>query len=290
MVPSAIEITHFYEIALHGNISKAARKLNVSQPSLSITLNRLERNIGATLFVRNKQGVTLTKAGIKLLKQVKPLLLHWENTKQESRASHQEVQGEVVLGCHTTVALFLHQFLPNLLNQYPKLSFAFKHDVSQNTTLSVINSIVDIGIVVSPQKQPDLVIKKLNEVETLFWRSIHDYPAQDICSDQLVLICDPNVPHTQSLLKKWKKLTKKSPRIITSTSLEIVASLTAHGCGIGILPSCFTQTIYQNQLQPVLHSPISKDYLYLIYRKENKNVKAVTVVLEAIKKFLEKHP
>lgn len=287
MIPSPAEITYFHEVALIGNVSQAALKLKISQPSLSLAMQRLEKNVGATLFVRHKQGVTLTPAGKKLLQQVKPLLLHWENTKNDSLAAHHDIQGEITLGCHTTVALFIHQFLPQLLKNHPKLSFHFKHDISQNTTMNVINSVIDIGVVINPIKHPDLIIRKINPAETTFWTSTKPSIMQDIHSDQLVIICDTNIPQTHHLLRKWKTANLNTARIITSNSLEVVANLTVHGCGIGIMSSCFLETLYPKQLNRVAGAPAIFDEVYLIYRKENKDVKAVTTVIDAIKKFAE---
>ena len=287
MIPSPAELTYFQEIANTANFSRAANKLGVSQPSLSLAIKRLEKMMGADLFVRHKQGVTLTPAGKKLYLRTKKLFENWEEVKLEATASHQEIQGEITLGCHTTVALYLRGFLPDLLEQYPGLTFNLKHDISQHITEQVINSLIDIAVVSNPSKHPDLIIKKLNNSETTFWKGAGSRITQDIHSDQLVIICDPNIPRTQLLLKKWKNQSLKSPRIVTSNSLEIVADLTANGCGVGILPSCFTQSIYRDQLYRIPDMPVCSDELYLVYRKENREVKAVVTVLAAIKKFVE---
>lgn len=284
MVPSPAELTYFYEVANLSNFTRASNKLGMTQPSLSLAIKRLEKSVGATLFVRHKQGVTLTPAGKKLLQQVKQLLHHWENTKLEATASHQNIQGEITLGCHTTVALFLHEFLSEILIKHPRVSFHLKHDTSQKTTENVINSSIDIGIVTNPFKHPDLIIRKLNTTETTFWTSKNPTPTQNIRSDKLVVICDPNIPQTQLLLKKWKNEILNSSRLLTTNSLEIVANLTANGCGIGILPSCFIQTIYPNKLYRIPNTPVSQGNLYLIYRKKNREVKIVETVISAIKK------
>lgn len=287
MVPSPEELNYFLAIANASNYSRAASKLGVSQPSLSLAIKRLEKTIGAELFIRHKHGATLTPAGKKLFLQTKTLFDGWENIRLEAAASHQQIQGEIVLGCHTTMALHLRGFIPQLLEQNPKLTFNFKHDVSQNITDQVIHSTIDIGLVNNPLRHPDLIIRKLGSSETGFWKGNGLRPTQNIKSDQLVIVCDPNIPRTSLLLKKWKNNKLKSARILTSTSLEIVADLTVAGCGIGILPACFAQLIYPGKLERIQNTPIFNDELYLIYRKENRDVKAVLTVITAIKKFVE---
>ncbi len=289
MIPSPAELTYFLEIANTHNFSRAASQLGISQPSISLAIKRLEETIGTNLFIRHKQGVTLTPAGKKLYQQIKVLFDDWDNIRLETIASHQDVRGEITLGCHTTVALYFHGFLPQLLEKHPKLTFTLKHDISQNITDQVIDSLIDIAIVNNPLKHPDLIIRKLKDFEFTFWKGHGLRATQDIHSDQLVIVCDPNIARTSFLLKKWKNKNLKSARIVNSNSLEIVANLTAAGCGIGILPSCFAQLIYQGQLEQIPDAPICYDGLYLIYRKENRDVKSVSTVISEIKKFIEKN-
>lgn len=59
MIPYSAEITYFFEVASAGSLSQAAYKLDVSQPSLSMAIKRLENSIGTALFVRHKHGVKI---------------------------------------------------------------------------------------------------------------------------------------------------------------------------------------------------------------------------------------
>ena len=56
-------IRYFLTVCEEGNISMAARKLYVSQPSLSYLITEIEQELGTDLFIRDRNGVTLTKAG-----------------------------------------------------------------------------------------------------------------------------------------------------------------------------------------------------------------------------------
>src|SRR5579862_4637058 len=94
MIPSPAELLYFYEVANSLNISRAAMKLGISQPSLSLAIKRVEKTVGTPLLVRHKQGVTMLPAGKKLLTHIKRLIQHWDETRSYSIASHNEVQGE----------------------------------------------------------------------------------------------------------------------------------------------------------------------------------------------------
>lgn len=284
MLPSAAELAYFLEVSSTLNLSRASERLGISQPSLSLAIKRLEQAIGTPLFVRHKQGVTPTQAGKQLVLHARQLLQYWENTKSEALASHQEVQGYFTLGCHSSIAIYLlSELLANLLEQHPKLEIHLKHDISRRITEQVVNLSIDIGIVVNPYKHPDLIIRKLCNDEVTFWVGEGTRPTQNIHSKQAIILCEPDLTQTQSLLKKCKKLGIHPERIMTMNSLEVIASLTASGCGIGILPTRVAQAMYPDKLKRVPKAPIYSDEVCLVYRHENRNVQAIQAIANTIK-------
>ena len=147
----------------------------------------------------------------------------------------------------------------------------------------MINLSVDIGIVVNPFKHPDLVIRKLCDDEVTFWIAAGNRNIQDIHSKQAVIVCDPDLTQTQSLLKESKNKGFVFERFITTNSLEVVANLTAAGSGIGILPARVANSMYPNQLKRLQNLPVFFDEVCLIYRNENREVQAIQTIIEAIK-------
>lgn len=288
MLPSPAELTYFSEVAQSLSLSRASQRLGVSQPSLSLAMKRLENSFGVDLLVRHKQGVTLTPAGMKLLAQVKPLLQHWANTKIDAIDAHYAVQGKVSIGCRSSLTLYLGHFLQDLMLRYPKLEIVFKFQSSLETTNDVIQSGLDIGVVINPLRHPDLVIYPAGKVELGFWRGQGQNPLQDIHSGSAVIICDLNVPQVQQMLRTLEKNNLRYDRILNANSLEVVAHLTAAGCGIGILPLCYAQISHADQLTKVVEWPTADDEFCLIYRHENKHVAAIQTVISELKALAAK--
>lgn len=287
MVPSATELHYFLEVANTLNISRASERLGISQPTLSLAIKRIESAIGTRLLIRHKQGVSLTQAGKQLVLHTRQLLQYWEKTKTEALASEQKVQGYFTLGCHSTIAMHLaSDFLPNLLEKHPKLEIHLKHDISRKITEEVINLSIDIGIVVNPFKHPDLVILKLCEDEVTFWSSNANRRTQELWSDQTIILCDPDLIQTQTLLKQLKKKGISPQRILTMNSLEVIANLTSKGCGIGIIPTRVAQEMYPESLHRLPDQPVFTDEICLIYRHENRAIQAIQTIVTTIKEFL----
>src|SRR3990167_2344912 len=117
MLPSATDLSYFHEVAVAGSLSSAANRLNISQPSLSIAIKRLERLLSTSLFNRNKNGVTLTKAGNKLLPHIEEMLSRWNSIKAEVISSHHDLVGTVTLGCHLMMSAYMSSIISQLLDK-----------------------------------------------------------------------------------------------------------------------------------------------------------------------------
>lgn len=89
------QIRIFQSIAREGNISAAARKLEITPPSVSNALKLLEEYIGHPLFVRTTRRIELTETGQLLLEQTAAAVESLENSLESIRDQHQEPSGMV---------------------------------------------------------------------------------------------------------------------------------------------------------------------------------------------------
>src|SRR3712207_6216749 len=122
MIPSSSDLRYFIEVAGTLNLSRAAERLGISQPSLSLSIQRLEGTIGVPLLIRGKSGVRLTRAGQRFFTEARNLLQSWENIRSVTLRDESEVSGRYTVGCHVSVALYtLNHFLPDLMRKYPAL-------------------------------------------------------------------------------------------------------------------------------------------------------------------------
>ncbi len=231
----------------------------------------------------------MTQAGKQLLLHARQLLQDWENTRSKVLASHQEVQGCFTIGCHSTMAIHtVSEFLPTLLEENPKLEIQLQHDLSRKIMEQVIGLSIDIGIVANPLKHPDLIIVKLCDDEVTFWVGPGERKIQNLHSKEAIILCDPDLTQTQSLMKMTNKINMGYSRIIKMNSLEVVASLTEKGCGIGLLPARVVQLMSPKKLKRIPNAPVYHDKLCLIYRNENRDIYAIQAIIDAVKKHFRK--
>jgi DNA-binding transcriptional LysR family regulator len=278
------DLHYFIEVSRTLNFSRAAERIGISQPSLSIAMQRVEHDIGTQLFIRHKKGVHLTKSGNQLLLHAKQLTQHWELVKHSVRTAAHAVEGSFVIGSHPSLALnFFSGFLPALLKKYASLEIQIKLDLSRKIVEQIMELAIDLAVVANPIQHPNLIIQKLFQDEVGLWNTAKPHPVADLSSGKAILICDPELLQTQSLLRQLHTKGISYARILDVPNLEVILDLTADGCGVGILPA--TVALRQKKLQRVYEAIRYSDEICLVYRRENKELMAMKAMVTAIKSY-----
>ena len=154
---SLTDVCNFTEVAARSNVTKAAKVLGITQPSLSASIRRLETSLGTPLLLRSKSGVKLTKAGVLFQARAKELQGIWEELGKVTQQRNAEVTSRYTLGCHSALARYiLPSFLPDLMKSHALLDVGLTHGSSREITEAVIDFRLDFGIVVDPRPHPDL--------------------------------------------------------------------------------------------------------------------------------------
>lgn len=115
------QLKHFLAAAETGNFSKAAEREFVSQPALSASIGKLERDLSSVLFLRTKRGVSLTADGHRLLQTARLVVHECARTRAELRG--QDARGRVRIGAIDTLAMpLIKKFVDTLNVRHPEIS------------------------------------------------------------------------------------------------------------------------------------------------------------------------
>lgn len=124
-------LRYFLEVAREGNITHAAERLHISQPTLSKQLKELEGELGKKLFVRGNYSVRLTDEGMLLRKRAEDILDMVGKTEEEFKALGEITGGDVRIGCAESDGMkYLAQRVKSLQERYPRFRL---HLYSGNT-------------------------------------------------------------------------------------------------------------------------------------------------------------
>jgi LysR family transcriptional regulator, cell division regulator len=269
MLATSTEIEYFVEIYQTRHVSKAAIRLGVTQPTLTLSLQKLEGKLGTKLFHRTKRGVVPTEQGTLFYRKSHTLLECWAEAQKGIYRSTSEIFGRFKVGCHQSVGAYvLPKFLDNLHAQAPEIEVELVHDFSRKITEGVVSYNIDIGFVVNPFRHPDLVLKKLGDDRVLFWKRRSGGPLPKR------IFADKNLIQIQEVLGKTHAKEFKGWSLISTPSLELIRTLTLSGQGIGILPERVAKADGADLIPYNSSLPIYEDKIFLAYRKDVLSSKA----------------
>ncbi|WP_240941333.1 LysR family transcriptional regulator [Paenibacillus sp. HB172176] len=163
----------WYRIFLHTaqerNLTKAAQKLHITQPSVSYAIKQIEEALGVVLFQRLSKGVELTDEGRSLLAYVEQsfALLHAAERHAEDLKSLTD--GELRIGASDS--LIKHLLLPYLNRyhqQYPGIRIRLSHGKTPDLTARLKEGLIDCAIIHLPVEEPQLIVKALVSLQDCF--------------------------------------------------------------------------------------------------------------------------
>ena len=169
------QLRGFYEIARERSFTRAAEKLFLTQPAISLQIKALEAELGEVLLDRNRRQIRLTAAGEVLFEHVREILAHVETARNDIAALREELRGRLVIGTSDTNCTYI---LPSVLSQYRQMYPGVELDIRNRMSPEVANLVaadeVDVGLATLPVKHRDLVEEFLFErSEALVCRPDH---------------------------------------------------------------------------------------------------------------------
>ncbi|MCI8659679.1 MAG: LysR family transcriptional regulator [Lachnospiraceae bacterium] len=144
-------------ILQEGGITNAARKLYVSQPSLSQMVKQVENNLGAPIFNRSKDPLTLTYAGQRYMDAARQVLAIHENLKKEIEEINHEDHGKFRLGIPVQRGMqLLPCVLPVFFAKYPHVAIELTEYGSTETEKLLLDGKVDIACMTTIPRYEEL--------------------------------------------------------------------------------------------------------------------------------------
>jgi DNA-binding transcriptional LysR family regulator len=144
-------IRHFVTLAETLNFRRAADKLHMAQPPLTVSIQKLEAELGTKLFTRETTGVSLTHAGHALLAEARKLLFHSNQFKALARDAVEGTGGLLNIGfVGTTTYGMLQRLLPLFRAEFPGVELVLKEATSVVIMEQLEDRVLDIGLVRTP--------------------------------------------------------------------------------------------------------------------------------------------
>lgn len=159
----------FYWTAKEQNLSRAAERLYITQPSVSHAIKQLETELAVTLFYRGAKGVRLSEEGQLLFRQVEQAFQFIESGERQIAEFNNLMRGELRLGSSDSLCkYFLLPSLGRFCNDYPQIRLDLVHGTTPEIIQNVKEGRIDFGIVRLPVEDSTLKILETITVQDCF--------------------------------------------------------------------------------------------------------------------------
>ena len=236
------QLDYFVTAAQSGSLAEAAAKANISQPSISTAIAKLEEQLGVQLFVRHHaQGVSLTPAGRRMLGDARNLLRQAADFEHFATDAGDTVRGELQLGCFVTLApVFMPALITQFTHLYPGVSLRVHEGTQDDLATGLATGKLDLALLYDLDL-PDGI--HLDRMETCQPYALlpEGHPLakrrrvalKDLIAEPLILL---DVPPSRKYFLGLFSAEGLDPKVaFTSSSMEMVRGLVGRGAGVSLL-------------------------------------------------------
>lgn len=268
-----------YVLALHryGHFAKAAKHCLVTQPTLSMQIQKLEAMLGIILFDRSKKPLLLTDVGQRLIPQFQTILNEARKIDDLIHMQGSKIKGELNLAIIPTISThFLPFILPLMQKKYPDLHLKIQEMQTHKILDALDNDQIDVGLLATPIQHKKFFTMPIY-LEPFFVLAHKEHPLakfKQVHYDQLIysdiwLLESGHCLRNQILNTCNLKLKKNQSFAFESGSLETLVNLVDQCGGYTLIPYFHQQQIPKNCKLIPFKKPIPVREVSLVFRREH---------------------
>jgi len=244
-----VQLEYIVALDNYRHFAVAAEKCFVTQPTLSIQIQKLEDTLSVIIFDRSKHPVEPTEIGLKIIDQARLILSESKKIGALIDDEKHEIRGEIKIGVLPTLAPYLIPlFVSPFVEKYPLTSLQVSEFTTDTLISNIKNDQVDVGLLISPIQDPELVEYSLF-YEPFFVYVSHRHPLyknqtidpEGLQTDGLWLLNEGHCFRNQTLNICHTDLKKQSNNrvLYESGSLEALKKMVDKRGGFTLLPELF---------------------------------------------------
>lgn len=285
-------LRYFLEAAREGNITKAAGRLHISQPTLSRQLKELEEELGKKLFIRSNYSIKLTDEGMLLRKRAEDILDMVDKTTDEFKSLDDINGGDIHIGCAESDNIkYFSRIMKKIQEKYPRIRCHFYSSGTDAVNERIERGLLDFAIIVQEVDLSKYNYLKIPSSDTWGLIMRKDSPlAEKPFIQPEDLLDHPLICSRQSMteeMQKWLGEMLDKLNIIATYDLLFNASvMVREGLGYAL---GFDNIIYTGQESPLCFRPLDpalQSPMYIIWKKYQVFTPVASVLLEEMKKQL----
>lgn len=236
------QLKYFLEVASCLNITKAAKNLFISQPTLTVSIKNLEKELGIKLFYRSKQRITLTQEGEVFREKLKPIFTDLVELREEM-ISLGVKENNVRIGMPPMMgALMFPKIFSKFINDNPEIQFTIKENGAIKVLSLLMEDELDLSLLIlQSHSNQSLEFHPLEEKDLKLYVNKKDPLAEkDLVSikelkDLKLILFDDDYFTTKVVKDKFKSFNMKPNIALQTTQINTINHFITQNLGASIL-------------------------------------------------------
>lgn len=287
------QMEYFQMVCRLNNLTRAAERLHVAQPAISVAMQKLEEELGVQLFSRSQKQFTLTTEGQVFLARVEDILSRTQDAILEMHEYRELRKGTIKLGVPPMIGsyLFPHIFA-GFKQVYPSLDLSVIEEGSLAIRGMLERDELDLGIVITCHMSPLLQSELITSGEILVCLSpfhplagVEKVDFAQLRQEPFILLKEDTY-HRQVILQQCKRHNFEPNIILASSQIDTIRGLVARGVGISFLFDVVARKDPQIQCVP-LAEPLCIE-IGLAWKKDRYFSKASQAFLDYMSTLIAK--
>jgi len=286
------DLKYLVSLAEYQHFGKAAEACFVSQPALSMQIQKLEESLGIQLLERTNKSVLLTEEGVTIVEYAQRVLNQVEEIIEFAKSAKDPYSGELKIGIFPTLApYFLPLIMPTVSKKFPKLKFYLIEEQTQGLIEKLKAGKLHAAFLALPIPEKNIITMKLFDEEFLLAISKKHALARlkiinqsDLNNKNLLLLDEGHCMREQALTF-CQKINANETQNFRATSLETLRHMVASGLGMTLMPKLACDN-NKNITYIPFHSPKPMRSIAFAWRDTTAKSSLLTEMGEYIKSIL----
>jgi LysR family hydrogen peroxide-inducible transcriptional activator len=285
------ELQYIVAVAQERHFGRAADRVFVTQPALSLAIKKLEEELGTTIFERHQARIELTTLGEQIVHQAQRVLEEAEQIKILAAQGKDQLNGLLRLGVIATVGPYiLPDLVPLLSARAPKVPLELEENLTQNLAGMLKNGKLDVIMIALPFEESGVLTSALYDEPFQavvpighHWQKKKLLDSRQLSAEKVLL---PHAGHCfrQQVLDACPELSRSDAEGWQGNSLETIRQMVVSGLGITVLPCSALTPKYQNKrlIAIKLADPTPGRRIGLAWRRGFTRPQVIDVIREAV--------
>ncbi len=298
-MPSLTQLEYIVAVDKHKHFGKAAEDCHVTQPTLSMQIQKVEEEIGYPLFDRLKKPIAATAKGQRFITQAKVLLFEHHKLMDLSRQQSTELSGDLRLGVIPTIAPYLLPlFIESVSKKFPKLQLIIDELKTETIIQMLKEDRLDAGILATPLHETTIKERPIYyEPFYLYVSKSHPLNARkrikedDLQGHDMWLLTDGHCFRQQ--IVRYCSLNNNEgvfPNVqFEGGNIDTLRNIIRKSQGYTLVPALFVEGLGEAEKREFIRpfeNPVPTRQVSLVYRRDQWKSDILDALMEGIQKKL----